>query len=308
VKVKFLIISLILLTKVTFSQKAPLQSQYVFNSIALNPAFTGSEGVFSIVGSFRSQWVGFPGAPQTEFLTAHAPLKDLKSAFGLQMYGDQIGIEKNNGIFGSYSYKLKLNKSSNLVFGIAGGVNFYTSYENTLLSKDDNDNLINKNVVNFKSPDFSYGMHYYTKKIFVSLSLPNFLSNSFQNNKIRVVNDFKKYNVLLGGGYLIQFKNSKIELKPSVMFRYHFNNPVQFDINLMAKFHKRFSFGISYRYIESLIGLMKIGITEQLSFLYSFGTPLTSLNKVTYGSHEISLKYNFLFKKSNVENPRFLGW
>ncbi len=297
-----------LLAKVTFSQKAPLQSQYVFNSVALNPAFTGSEGVFSIVGSYRSQWVGFPGAPQTEFLTAHAPLKDLKSAFGLQMYGDQIGVEKNNGIFGSYSYKLKLNKSSNLVFGIAGGVNFYTSYENTLLSKDNNDDLINKNVVNFTSPDFSYGMHYYTKKMFVSLSLPNFLTNSYLNNKIRAVNDFKKYNVLLGGGYLFQFKNSNIELKPSVLFRYHFNNPLQFDVNLMAKFHKRFSFGISYRYIESIIGLMKIGITEQLSFMYSFGTPLTSLNKVTYGSHEISLKYNFLFKKSNVENPRFLGW
>lgn len=83
----------------------------MFNSVALNPAFTGNEGVFSIIGSFRSQWVGFPGAPQTEFLTAHAPLKDLKSAFGLQLYADKIGVEKNNGVFGSYSYKLKLNSS-----------------------------------------------------------------------------------------------------------------------------------------------------------------------------------------------------
>ncbi len=294
--------------KIVFSQKAPLQSQYFFNSVALNPAFTGNEQAFSIVGSYRAQWVGFSGAPQTEFLTAHAPLKDLKSAFGIQLYGDQIGAEKNNGIFGSYSYNLKFNKNSHLVFGVAGGVNFYTSYENTLISTDDNDNLINKSTINYISPDFSYGMHYYTKKLFLTLSLPNFLSQSYQNNKIRVVNDFKKYNLLFGGGYLIKFNRSKIELKPSILFRYHYKNPLQFDVNLMAKFHKNFSFGVSYRYIESVLILLKIGVTEQLSFMYSFGTPLTTLNKATYGSHEISLKYNFLYKKSNVSNPRFLGW
>jgi len=308
VKVILFIILTLTTVRFSFSQKAPLQSQYMFNSVALNPAFTGNEGVFSIVGSYRSQWVGFPGAPQTEFLTAHAPLKDLKSAFGLQLYADKIGAEKNNGVFGSYSYNLKLNNSSHLVFGVAGGVNFYTSYENTLISTNNNDDLINKNVINYVSPDFSFGMHYYTKKLFLNISLPNFLSQNYQNNNVRVVNDFKRYNLLFGGGYLINFKNSKIELKPSFLLRYHYQNPLQFDINLMAKVHDRFSFGFSYRYIESIIVLFKVGITEQLSLMYSFGTPLTSLNKATYGSHEISLKYNFLFKKSNVRNPRFLGW
>jgi len=308
VKVVLIFILILFGIKVSFSQKAPLQSQYMFNSVALNPAFTGNEGVFSIVGSYRSQWVGFSGAPQTEFLTAHAPLKDLKSAFGLQLYADKIGAEKNNGVFGSYSYNLKLNQFSHLVFGVAAGLNFYTSYENTLISTDKNDNLINKNVINYTSPDFSFGLHYFTNKLFLNLSIPNFLSQNYKNNKIRVVNDFNRYNLLLGGGYLIKFKNSKFELKPSLLFRYHYNNPLQFDINLMAKVHERFSFGFSYRYIESIIVLFKVGITEQLSFMYSFGTPLTSLNKVTYGSHEMSLKYNFLFKKSNVSNPRFLGW
>jgi len=308
VKVGIICILIVFSVKVSFSQKAPLQSQYMFNSVALNPAFTGNEGVFSIIGSFRSQWVGFPGAPQTEFLTAHAPLKDLKSAFGLQLYADKIGVEKNNGVFGSYSYKLKLNSSSNLVFGVAGGLNFYNSYENKLISTDNNDNLINNNVINYISPDFSFGMHYFTKKLFINLSIPNFLSQNYENNNIRVVNDFNRYNLLFGGGYLIKFKNSKVELKPSFLLRYHYQNPLQFDINLMAKVHKNFSVGFSYRYIESLLVLFKVRITDQLSFMYSFGTPLTTLNKATYGSHEISLKYNFLFKKSNVASPRFLGW
>jgi type IX secretion system PorP/SprF family membrane protein len=111
-----------------------------------------------------------------------------------------------------------------------------------------------------------------------------------------------------GGGYLIKFKNSKIELKPSFLLRYHYQNPLQLDINLMANVHKNFSFGFSYRFKESIIALFKVKITDQLSFMYSFGMPLTTINKVSYGSHEISLKYNFLFKKSNVANPRFLGW
>ena len=236
----------IFLSIYAYGQKAPLQSQYMFNPVALNPAFTGYENAFSIVGSYRAQWLSFPGAPQTMFVTAHTPLKKYKSSIGLQFFGDKIGIQHNNGVFGSYSYRLKLKNKSRLVLGLAAGINFYTSYENTLLSNDDNDNSINQNIVNFTSPDFSFGMHYFTKKYFISFSVPTFLNYKYQNNTIRVGNDFKSYNFLLGGGYLIKFNNPQYELKPSLMFRYHFNNPLQFDINIMAKLHQIFSIGFSY--------------------------------------------------------------
>ena len=57
-----------------------------------------------------------------------------------------------------------------------------------------------------------------------------------------------------------------------------------------------------------IITLIKFGITSQFQFMYSFGIPISSLNKVSLGSHEFTLKYNFIFKKPNVANPRFLGW
>lgn len=287
------------------AQLVPLQSQYMFNGIALNPAYTGSEDAFSVVGSLRAQWVGFPGAPTTQALTAHAPLKNMNSAFGAQLYADQIGVTRNTGIFGSYAYRLRFQKST-LVFGAAGGVNFIRSYFSELEGNDQGDGVIMNDSPLGILPDFSFGMHYYGKKYFVSFSLPKFLSHDFDGVKYRLNNNFRNYNLMLGGGYLFKLRNG-MELKPSILGKFKADSELQFDFNLMSTFNKSIEAGVSYRTSEAIVGLVKININQQFSLMYSFGLPLSPILKYTYGSHELSLKYTFLYK-SNIASPRFLGF
>lgn len=302
---KLIFISFLMSSFWASAQHAPLQSQYMFNGVALNPAYTGSEDVFSIIGSFRAQWVGFPGAPLTQSLTAHAPLKGMNAAVGLQVYGDQIGITKNTGVFGSYAYRLRM-RNSTLVFGAAGGVNFIKSNFSQLQGNDAQDQLIMNDSPLGIMPDFSFGMHYYAKKYFVSLSLPQFLSHEYDGMKFRLRNNFRNYNIILGGGYLFETK-SGMKIKPSVLGKYKADSQIQFDINLMATFNKSIEAGLSYRTKEAIVGLIKINATDQLSFMYSFGLPLSPIFKYSFGSHEISVKYNFLYK-SAITSPRFLGF
>lgn len=302
---KLIFISLVLIGFVSRSQHAPLQSQYMFNGVALNPAYTGSEDVFSIVGSFRAQWVGFPGAPMTQSITGHAPLKGMNAAVGLQVYGDQIGITNNTGVFGSYAYRLRMSNST-LVFGAAGGVNFIKSNFSQLEGNDAQDQLVMNDSPLGVLPDFSFGLHYYTKKYFVSFSLPQFLSHEYDGMKFRLRNNMRNYNLILGGGYLFQTR-SGIKIKPSVLGKFKADSPLQFDFNLMAEFNKSIEAGLSYRTKEAIVGLVKINATDQLSFMYSFGLPLGPLFKYSFGSHEISVKYNFLYK-SKITSPRFLGF
>jgi hypothetical protein len=64
---------LVLLTMFSMSvqaQQLPQFSQYIFNGLHINPAYAGYKGDGYIQTTYRSQWVNFPGAPQTLSFTA----------------------------------------------------------------------------------------------------------------------------------------------------------------------------------------------------------------------------------------------
>jgi type IX secretion system PorP/SprF family membrane protein len=274
----------------------------MFNGVALNPAFTGSENTMSVVGSFRFQWTGVNGAPSTQSLTAHAPLKKNNNALGIQVFNDQIGVERNTGIFGLYSYRIKQSKGA-LIFGVKGGVNFRKIGYSKLNVNDLGDTGIETDTPLGILPNFSFGMHYFTKKYFVSFAIPTLVNHKFDANAFKISNN---YNLTFGAGVVLNsFKN--IEFKPSFLMKYNTENRLQFDLNLMTKFNEGFSLGASYRTKEAIIFLFNIEASKQLSVMYSFGLPINKLLTHTYGSHELSLKYTFLYK-TNISNPRVLGW
>jgi type IX secretion system PorP/SprF family membrane protein len=286
-------------------QHVPILNQYLFNGVALNPAFTGNEDALSLAGSFRAQWVGIDGAPLTQSFVAHTPLKGMNSAVGVQFYADQIGVDRNSGVFGSYAYRLKM-KDARLSFGLSAGVKFVRSFYSNLSVPDSDDLLIMNDSPLGVLPNVSFGMHYAAPKYFVSFSLPMFLSHDFIDLKFKVRNSFRDYNFMLGGGYLFELKNNR-EIKPSFLLKYRIGSQLQADINVMTNLHPLIDVGLSYRTGEAIVGLVNIKITKQFSLMYSFGMPLSALSYKQFGSHEIGLKYNFKYQ-TPIANPRFLGW
>ena len=302
---RYLLIILFFVCTKTFAQHTPLLNQYMFNGVALNPAYTGSEEAFSMVATLRAQWIGFPGAPTTQAITMHAPFKKSNSAIGLQVFADQIGIDRNTGIFGSYAYRIRF-KESTLSFGIAGGINLIKTYYSRLDVVDLQDQLLVNDTPLGILPDFSFGMHYYSQKYFLSFSIPLFLKHDYDGVNFKMSNDFKNYTMMLGGGYVFKLKNG-MEIKPSVLTKYRIDNPLQADMNLMVKFSQHFGAGFSYRTNDALIALVNINATKQFAIMYSFGMPISPIFKYNSGSHELSLKYNMLYKTS-MSSPRFLGF
>lgn len=286
-------------------QYSPLQSQYMFNSVAMNPAATGSEGVMSVVGTFRAQWIGFPGAPTTEALTAHAPLKRLNSSVGIQLFADQIGVDNRTTVNGLYSYRFKV-KNANFRLGLSGGMSFVQSKYSELSVFTPGDEQISSNTPLGVLPNFGIGMYYTAEKYFLSFSIPTLLGHRYENNGFRSFSDVSNYNILFGGGYEFDFKN-EMGLKPSVLLKFRANNRLQIDFNAKLKLNPIFDVGLSYRTEEALIGMFEAKVTNQFSLMYSFGMPLSTIAKTSFGSHELSVKYNFVYK-SNSEGPRFSGW
>jgi type IX secretion system PorP/SprF family membrane protein len=86
------IVILILGTSFAFAQQLPQFTQYMFNTISINPAYAGSRETFSAVGLHRSQWVGLEGGPETQTLSVHTPLRNEKIGLGLSFINDKLGL------------------------------------------------------------------------------------------------------------------------------------------------------------------------------------------------------------------------
>ena len=122
------IVILVFVTTVTscsFAQQLPQFTQYMYNTIAINPAYAGSRETLSIVGLHRSQWAGFPGAPTTQTLSIHSPLRNEKIGLGFSFINDELGFENYVYMYGDFSYTIQLNDVSKLAFGVSGG---FTSF------------------------------------------------------------------------------------------------------------------------------------------------------------------------------------
>ncbi len=282
-------------------QLFPVYSQYMLNGLALNPAYAGSRDVFNITLGYRNQWVGFDGAPVSQTLSMHTPMRNENVALGIFLNNEQIDIRNNTSLYINYAYRIPLTKGR-LALGLkAGGINRNADWTKISLS-DPGDIVFNEPATRDLLPNFGFGIYYYTDRLFLGASVPYFMSDSTRNGKAVIYHDFSNYNFLLTGGAVIGQGDFKV--KPSFLVKYNQKNPVQVDANLSFILGDLIWIGASYRIEDALIGLVKVQINDRLRLGYTYDYSLGKLSNYHSGSHEIALIYDFRFRVSAV-NPRY---
>ena len=73
------------------AQQDAQYTQYMYNTVSVNPAYAGSRGHMSIAALHRSQWIGLDGAPQTQTLNLHSPIGYRGVGMGFSIVNDKIG-------------------------------------------------------------------------------------------------------------------------------------------------------------------------------------------------------------------------
>ncbi len=285
------------------AQHVALTSQYQWNPVLMNPSFAGSAEGSEFTLSYRNQWLKLNGAPTTQYLSWNTLLKDNKLAIGAQVYRDVIGVSRNNGIYGVVSYKVKLNQTLNLSFGLAGGIDFMRNYWSEVTTIDQDDPRFNVNSPLLIAPNFSSGLRLSHKKFFVSFSVPNMLTHTQIADKIKISNSFSEYNYLLGGAYSHDI-NNEWKLRPSVLMSYLPRSPFQATISTTGIYKDLLEIGLAYRTQDAIITLIRFSPRKQLSIGYAFDLTLSDLAAYTSGSHEISISYRLNYT-GNLVSPRF---
>ena len=94
-KLTFLFFLLFLVSSV-YAQQEAQYSQYMYNTISVNPAYAGSRDVLSVLALNRSQWVGFDGAPSTSTFSINTPIPETNLGLGISAISDRIGPTEQN--------------------------------------------------------------------------------------------------------------------------------------------------------------------------------------------------------------------
>lgn len=312
---------------VTFAQQDAQFSMNMFNRLAVNPGYAGTNQALCATLLYRDQWDKFPGAPKTgllsidygEFFNGHA-------GAGLTVDQDLIGFDKTLKAKAAFSYHLPLGTGGILGIGLDAGMiskslsgNFIAPDGTTRDTGGGTDNAIPWSGTSATTYDVGFGLYYTSKNLYVGLSslhLPQQTVSKSDGTKPATLGTNSKYydfsyevarHYYVMAGYTFHL-NPQFELTPSILTKSDASS-TQLDINLMAKWNRMVFVGASYRLTDAIPVFAGV---EWNGFKLGYAYDITLSNIKTYssGTHELMLGYCHKFippvHKTGHMNVRFI--
>lgn len=291
---------LFLLSGSFFAQQEAHFTQFTDNQLTVNPAYAGSNGMLNATALHRQQWVGFAGSPKTSTFSFHSPLSYESVGVGLTMVSDQIGPLNQNMIYGDFSYSLKFSNQSRLSFGIKAGMNVISLNTSTLITTEQNDQNLMKDVRNQVNPNVGVGVYYRSKNWFFGASSPKLFEQSYDGTGVNL----EKRHFFINTGAVFAL-NPSTKLRPVLQAKMTNGAPLSLDLSVTGIFQERYFIGALYR-LNAATGLffqyqiaptIRVGVGTELG--------LTAMRKYNDGTYEVMLSYDISRKQSGIKSPRY---
>lgn len=301
---KKLILVFMFFSIVSNAQQDAQYTQYMYNTIEVNPAYAGSRGALSVFGLYRTQWIGLDGAPETSTFSVNTPLKNSDLGLGVSLVNDKIGPTVENTLSADLSYTIPTSESWNLSFGIKGTANLFNIDINKL-SYEDQDDPQFQNLKNKFSPNVGAGLYFHSDRAYVGLSVPNFIeTNRYDSDDVAIFKE--KINYYLIAGYVFNLDRLEyIKFKPALMTKIVEGAPLQVDVSGNFMFNDKFVLGLAYRWSASVSAMAGFQVTKGMYIGYGYDHETTQLRKYNSGSHEIFLRFEFFNNYNKMISPRF---
>ncbi len=289
-------------------QQLPQFTQYMFNTISINPAYAGSRETLSFVGLHRSQWAGFDGGPQTQTFSVHSPLHNDKIGLGLSFINDRLGYENFSYVYGDFSYTLQVGDNTELALGLKAGFTTFNLDSNFLNDPTVINDPFFTNIDNRFTTNIGVGGFLHSDRWYLGLSAPRIINNDYNqgnsNNTEFVA--LERVSYYLTGGYVFDV-SSNIKFKPAALVKATNGAPLSYDISGNFLFNDKLWLGAAYRINESLGAFGAIAdfqINKQLRIGYAYEIPNSVIRPYTNGTHEVLLIFE-IQKSKRVKSPRY---
>ena len=286
-----------------FAQQDAQYTNYMYNTININPAYAGSRGVMSIFGLHRNQWIGLDGAPVTNVASINTPIENSNLGIGVSFVNDRIGASDETTISADISYTIQTSWNYKLSFGLKGTANLLNVDYTKLSRYDVIDPKFQNNIENEFSPNIGAGVYYYSDKLYLGLSVPNFLEhNEFNDNDSTT--SLERLHYYLIGGYVFDL-STNVQFKPAFMCKTVVGSPLQLDLSANFLFNEKFVLGAAWRWDAAVSAMAGFQISKGLYIGYGYDLETTQLANYNSGSHELFLRFELSKNKDRVTTPRF---
>lgn len=295
------------------AQQDAQYTQYMYNTMSVNPAYAGSRGQLSIAAMYRAQWVGLDGAPRTQTLNLHSPIRNSKLGYGISIVNDNIGngVVQETYFDGVVSYTLDLADERKLSFGLKVGGNLLNLDFQQLRNFDNEPINDGADITNNFSPNFGFGVYYHTNRYYLGLSVPNMLETDYFDNSQRDANSVQfqsteRLNFYLITGYVFDL-NYNFKFKPAFLMKAVGGAPLQLDFSGTFLLNDKFSFGAAYRWDAAASALFGFQLSDQLMLGLAYDREITELGGTRFndGSFEVFLRFELVRSFRGLVSPRF---
>lgn len=305
----------------TYGQQTPQFSQYFFNQYVYNPAYGGLDKALNLTAHGRAQWVGIEGSPSSQNVSAHSPMNVLHGGGGIGLINEQAGALRLTSVSLSYSYIIK-TRIGYFSIGLSGGIQQAAIDGSKLLAPDGDyvntidhqDPILSAGAVSGIGPDGAAGLFFNNSHLSVGFSAAHLFPASISIDGTTSTLDFvldREY--YFQGSYTAKLSRS-VYLRPAILLKSN-GNYFQGEADVLVGFKQFVWVGAGFRGYDSYsqdaaVGIAGINISENLLLCYSYDFPMSALETVSQGSHEVMISYRLNLIKpalpgKAIFNPRF---
>lgn len=252
------------------AQAYPITNQYFLNPFVYNPAFAGASRYTEVNASFRSQWHGLEGAPETSLLTVSIPTTSRLSLGGL-FRNDERGLLRTTSGQGTIMTAVPLAEGHTLGAGISVGAT-YTSLRTTGLDTEiyGSDPLVNAEPFSGVDLDVSIGLRYNLGNFELGLAIPRVISPVY----------------LVSASYRIRL-SEQLSVAPNVLFRTTEGLPSRTEAGVVAYLDDKAWIGGAYRQDYGGMGFVGFRALERYTISYSYEMADMLAQGIPNSTHEI---------------------
>ncbi|WP_445385507.1 PorP/SprF family type IX secretion system membrane protein [Robiginitalea sp. IMCC44478] len=303
---KYLLYFLLFLAMGLYGQQDAQYTQYMYNTVSVNPGYAGSRGHLSIAALYRAQWVGLEGAPKTQTLNIHSPIGYRGLGMGISVVNDQIGPTSETYFDLDLSYTIQLAREARLSFGLKGSLNLLDIRFSELNQDPSNpDATLQQDIQNRLTPNVGAGIYYHTQRFYAGLSVPRFLETShFEESSLSTAREQMNYYLITG---YVWDLNPLWKFKPALLSKVTAGAPLQLDLSANFMYNDKLIMGAAYRWDAAISGMVGFQMSPAFLIGIAYDKETTALGSARFndGSFEVILRYDFIKAVGNIKSPRF---
>ena len=296
-------INIFLISKLSAQQDLML-TQYMTTLQPTNPAYVGTTGHLNATAISRDQWVGFEGAPKSQLLIINSPFIKNNIGVGGMVVRDKVGPVVQTSMFIDFAYNFNITEKVKLSMGLKSGLNIQNPDLSELNVLDQNDPSFDYTNNIELLPNFGFGMYLYSEKYYLGVSTPELIKNSYDGISNALVEGGEERHYFFIGGTVFDI-GSSWKMKPSFITKVVKGAPLSVDLTTSMIYNDKLWLGAMYRFGDAVGVIVQYQINNQFRFGYSYDFSTSGMRGHNYGTHEIMLSYDMVFKDEKIVTPRY---